>query len=569
MLQHLYIKNYALFKESHIDFLQGLNILTGETGAGKSLLIGALGLIMGKRADSSFVFLYDEKCIVEGTFGRLPSIIQKQLDAFEEFDLEANGEITIRREIRPNGKSRAFINDTPVSLQLLREVSSLLLDMHGQHDNQVLLSADKQLDLLDEYADCRDELQQYQAQLKIVDSLSQQIAELEEKERTAKGQWEYLKFQVDELDKAGLQANEEDELEQELNLLQHSEEIREALGGAIELLYQVDNSIYNQLSEVIVPLRKVSTVNQNLGESVQGLDEMLEQIKESTFSFQEMLELVETDPQRLAFIEERLAMYHSLKLKYQVQSGQELVDLYERIATQLTEFDSLEENIQRLRKEFEQAVTLLGKWGQQLESRRLKAQPLLQQTVDMLLAQVGFQKARFMIDIKRNFHENGSLELDGARIKPLSHGINKVYFQIQTNPGVPAGSLSQIASGGEISRVMLAIKAALAEKSSFPVMIFDEIDTGISGEIAKKVGVVMQQLANKFQILSITHLPQIAAKGKAHFFIRKKVEGEKTFSSVSQLDHEARIKVVAQMLSGDEPTASAIKNAEELITVNE
>ncbi|MEL6695667.1 MAG: DNA repair protein RecN [Bacteroidota bacterium] len=569
MLQHLYIKNYALFKESHIDFLQGLNILTGETGAGKSLLIGALGLIMGKRADSSFVFLYDEKCIVEGTFGRLPSIIQKQLDAFEEFDLEANGEITIRREIRPNGKSRAFINDTPVSLQLLREVSSLLLDMHGQHDNQVLLSADKQLDLLDEYADCSDELQQYQAQLKIVDSLSQQIAELEEKERTAKGQWEYLKFQVDELDKAGLQANEEDELEQELNLLQHSEEIREALGGAIELLYQVDNSIYNQLSEVIVPLRKVSTVNQNLGESVQGLDEMLEQIKESTFSFQEMLELVETDPQRLAFIEERLAMYHSLKLKYQVQSGQELVDLYEGIATQLTEFDSLEENIQRLRKEFEQAVTLLGKWGQQLESRRLKAQPLLQQTVDMLLAQVGFQKARFMIDIKRNFHENGSLELDGARIKPLSHGINKVYFQIQTNPGVPAGSLSQIASGGEISRVMLAIKAALAEKSSFPVMIFDEIDTGISGEIAKKVGVVMQQLANKFQILSITHLPQIAAKGKAHFFIRKKVEGEKTFSSVSQLDHDARIKVVAQMLSGDEPTASAIKNAEELITINE
>ncbi|MEO1385243.1 MAG: hypothetical protein AAFV78_18635, partial [Bacteroidota bacterium] len=371
---------------------------------------------------------------------------------------------------------------------------------------------------------------------------------------------------MDELDKAGLQANEEDELEQELNLLQHSEEIREALGGAIELLYQVDNSIYNQLSEVIVPLRKVSTVNQNLGESVQGLDEMLEQIKESTFSFQEMLELVETDPQRLAFIEERLAMYHSLKLKYQVQSGQELVDLYEGIATQLTEFDSLEENIQRLRKEFEQAVTLLGKWGQQLESRRLKAQPLLQQTVDMLLAQVGFQKARFMIDIKRNFHENGSLELDGARIKPLSHGINKVYFQIQTNPGVPAGSLSQIASGGEISRVMLAIKAALAEKSSFPVMIFDEIDTGISGEIAKKVGVVMQQLANKFQILSITHLPQIAAKGKAHFFIRKKVEGEKTFSSVSQLDHDARIKVVAQMLSGDEPTASAIKNAEELIT---
>ncbi|MEL6132463.1 MAG: DNA repair protein RecN [Bacteroidota bacterium] len=569
MLQHLYIKNYALFKETHIDFLQGLNILTGETGAGKSLLIGALGLIMGKRADSSFVFLYDEKCIVEATFGRLPAIVQTQLNAFEEFDMEESGEVAIRREIRPNGKSRAFINDTPVSLQLLREVSSLLLDMHGQHDNQVLLSADKQVELLDEYADCGDELKQYQAQLRVVDQLAQQIAELEEKERTAKGQWEYLKFQVEELEKAGLQANEEDELEQELNLLQHSEEIREALGGAIELLYQVDNSIYNQLSEVVVPLRKVSNVNQNLSESVQGLDEMLEQIKESTFSFQEMLERVETDPARLAFIEERLALYHSLKLKYQVQSGQELVDLYEKIADQLTEFDSLEENIQRLRSDFERATQVLSKWGQRLETLRLKAQPLLQETVDNLLAQVGFQKARFMIHITRNLHENGSLEVEGARIKPLSHGINKVYFAIQTNPGVPAGPLSQIASGGEISRVMLAIKAALAEKSSFPVMIFDEIDTGISGEIAKKVGVVMQQLAAKFQILSITHLPQIAAKGTAHFFIRKKVEGEKTFSMVSQLDHEARIKVVAQMLSGDEPTASAIKNAEELITVNE
>jgi len=564
MLKILYIKNYALFKETKIGFQQGLNILTGETGAGKSLLIGALGLIMGRRADTSFVFLYDEKCIVEATFGNLAEVIFKQLQAFEDFDMEGQ-EILLRREIRPNGKSRAFINDTPVSLQVLREVSALLLDLHGQHDNQVLMSNDKQLELLDSYAGSQDLLEQFQRQLKKVRDLNTTIETLQEQDKNAKQQLEYLNYQAKELGEADLKGGEEDELEQELNLLQNSEEIRETLGLAVEKLYQQDVSIYSDLSELVNSLRKISNVSAQLATSVSEMKEVLEKVKDTAFGFQDMLETIESDPQRLAFIEERLGLYHTLKLKYQVQNGEELVRLYEEVQSKLTEYDSLDEKIQEFTRQLEEENRKLINMGLRLEEVRMAAKPVLESMVDQLLSQVGFQKARFEVCIERALHPQGKLEVNGEFIKPSSSGINKVYFAIQTNPGIPSGPLSQIASGGEISRVMLAIKAALAERSSFPVMIFDEIDTGISGEIANKVGAVMKQLASVFQILSITHLPQIAARGHQHFQIRKRVEGDQTFSFVEALTHEERVSIIAQMISGDQPTASARQNAEELI----
>lgn len=564
MLRQLYIKNYALFRETRIDFPRGLNILTGETGAGKSLLIGALGLIMGKRADNSFVFLHEEKCIVEAVFSRLSPNLMQILSRQDDFDLEEN-ELYIRREIRPTGKSRAFINDTPVSLQTLREVSSLLLDMHGQHDNMVLLSAEKQLELLDQYGDNAPHLATYKQLLDQVEETSAKIAALVAKEETAKQQLEFLQYQLEELEKADVKANEEEELESELNLLQHSEEIREALGGAVEMLYHQDLSIYGQLGEVLAPLRKVGKVHAGLGETIEQLEDVLEKVKDATFSFQGMLDTMESDPARLSFIEDRLSVYHTLKLKYQVKSGAELVELYEAAVAQIQEFDSLEDQIAVLRTQQDQEKALLLAKGLEIEERRVAARPILSDKVTSLLTQVGFLKAQFGIDIQRNTQPTGWLALEGELIKPLQSGLNKVQFLIQTNPGVPAGPLSQIASGGEISRVMLALKAALAEKADFPVLIFDEIDTGISGEIAMKVGAVMQQLATRFQILSITHLPQIAAKGNQHFQIKKKVENEKTFSDVEALDHQARVQILAEMLSGNQPTASAMRNAEELI----
>ncbi|MEM9984989.1 MAG: DNA repair protein RecN [Bacteroidota bacterium] len=563
MLKQLYLKNYALFVETRVDFPAGLNILTGETGAGKSLLVGALGLIMGKRADSS-VFMHQEKCVIEATFGKLSKRIRKHLQSFEEFDLDGK-ELLIRREVRPNGKSRAFINDTPVSLQVLRQVSTLLLDLHGQHENQSLLSHDHQLDLLDTYGDSSELASDFGKKLKSVTDLKDEIEALKAQESEAKAQLEYYKFQVQEFETAEVRAEEEQELEEELNLLQNSEDIREAIGGAVERLYEEDESIYNQLSQLLEPLRKVQEVSSQLGEEVERLIEVQESVKEAGFAFQGMLDAVENDPERLSFIEDRLALYHKLKLKYNAKSGAELVALYEEVRGKLDEFDSIEEQISEKEAAYRQAQAKLIEEGLVLEAKRQAAKPKLEAKIAELLSQVGFKKARFEIAVERLTHPEGDFSLEDQTLKPNSKGINRVFFLIQTNPGLPGGPLAQIASGGEISRVMLAIKAALAEKSEFPVLIFDEIDTGISGEIANKVGIVMQALAQEFQILSITHLPQIAAKGHQHFQIRKTIQQGTTSSTVVPLTHEERIQEVAQMLSGEQPTHSALKNAEELM----
>ncbi|MEL7533230.1 MAG: DNA repair protein RecN [Bacteroidota bacterium] len=564
MLQHLHIRNYALFAETNVHFGNGLNILTGETGAGKSLLVGALGLINGKRADNSVVFRDGEKCVVEATFGSLSSSVRAKLSAYDDFDLDGP-ELLIRREINPSGKSRAFINDTPVPLAVLREVSSLLVDMHSQHENQQLVSHDQQLLLLDAYAGTTELVQAFGRKLKACEQLQQEIRSLKAKEKEASDKLAYLKFQIEELEAAGIEADEEHKLEQELNLLQNSEQVREALGQATEVLYNQELSLYEQLSEVLEPLAKLVNVNLQISETTARLQEMREQMKEDAFALQELLESVESDPERLSFIEERLAVYHKLKLKYGVNSGEALMAEYDKLKGDLNQYGSLEERIAELEVEFGKHQKGIITDGLAIEKKRLAAKPRLEDKIHTLLREVGFEKAVFSVIVERNTVAESAWELEGQSIKPIASGLNKVYFQMRTNPGMPAGPLSQIASGGEISRVMLAIKSALAEKSEFPVLIFDEIDTGISGEIANKVGVVMQRLADQFQILAITHLPQIAAKGHQHYQIFKRVSNDQTTSDVVGLDHEARILELAKMLSGETPTESALRNAAELI----
>ncbi|GAB4415266.1 MAG: DNA repair protein RecN [Bacteroidia bacterium] len=564
MLKHLYLRNYALFSETHIGFQGGLNILTGETGAGKSLLVGALGLIMGKRADNNMVFLDDDKCIVEARFAHLAGRTLAALAAFDDFELE-DDELIIRREIRTNGKSRAFINDTPVSLQVLKDVSALLVDMHSQHESQLLLSHDRQLELLDAFAENEGEVARFAAMLRTCSSLREQIRRLEQQELEARRQQDYYRHQVEELQRANLRGGEEAELEAELNLLQHAEDVREALGTSAERLYQQDDSIYSQLSSILDSMARAVRVSPQLGEEAQRLEEAKNIVKEAAFSFRQMLDAIESDPERLAFIEERLGLYHTLKLKYGRRSGAELVELYQEVLGKIEEFDSLEERTAALRAQLAAEEEGLCAQGLLVEQRRQAARQTLEAQVMALLQEVGFRKVRFEIAIERNVDAAGSLDIDGQAVRPLPSGINRVYFLIQPNPGMPAGPLSQIASGGEISRIMLAIKTALADKFSFPVLIFDEIDTGISGEIAHKVGLVMQKLGGRFQILSITHLPQIAAKGGAHFEIRKEVRDERTVSTIAQLDKQARIMALAQMISGDQPTSAALRNAEELL----
>ncbi len=565
MLSQLYLKNYALFAQTEITFPIGLNILTGETGAGKSLLVGALGLIMGKRADNGVIFYEADKCVVEATFKQLSPFITTLLKDFEEFDIEEDV-LMIRREIRANGKSRAFINDTPVSLQILRQVSSLLLDLHGQHENQVLLADQKQRELLDIFAGCTAQVVAFGTLVRKNQQLSRQIHQLQQKEKEAKEQWEYLQFQLNELDDAQLKEGEEEQLEQEILLLQHAEEVQEALGGAVDQLYEQDLSIYHQLGTVLDTLKRAAQLNPQIAEQNERLNEVLELVRDSSDQLRSMLEVMESDPERLSIIEDRLGLYHRLKLKYSVSTGDELIAKFHELSAQMSAFESIEEDIRAHQVSFTQQLEELSVLGLEIERSRLNAKPLIEHKVNELLSEVGFNKARFEVVVKRMLSPDSPLEVDGEGIHLMPSGINKVYFQIQSNPGVPPGLLSQIASGGEISRVMLALKAALADKSEFPVLIFDEIDTGISGEIANKVGGVMQKLANKFQIISITHLPQIAAKGHHHFKIYKEVEQDRTTSSVKALSQEDRIQELAVMISGDDPTESAIKNAAELMS---
>lgn len=564
MLKHLHIRNYALFAEVDIDFPSGLVILTGETGAGKSLLVGALGLIMGKRADSSVIFRTDEKSVVEATFGKLAKRSRKALEAYEEFDLDES-DLVIRREISPSGKSRAFVNDTPVTLDVLRDISSLLVDLHGQHQNQTLLNHDHQRLLLDVFADNEKKVRKFGTKLSTCEALQADITQMESQEAHAKQQLEYLKFQQEDLGKADLKENEEEELEQELQLLSNSEEVVEAVGRSADTLYHHEESIHQRLSEILDPLRKVRGVSAHLEAEVSKLEEVSEQIRESAAAFQNLLETVESDPERLAFIEQRLATYHQLKLKYSCKSSQELVALLEQVNQKIDEFGSLEVRILEKKTELNELLSELTELGLEIETRRKNACNSLENKILSVLQQVGFEKSRFEIAVERLESPQGLLEIDGQMIKPSPSGFNKVYFLIQTNPGMPAGPLSSTASGGEISRVMLAIKAAMADKSEFPVLIFDEIDTGISGEIANKVGEVMKQLSGRFQILSITHLPQIAAKGSSQFMIRKVAEDTQTTSSVEELSEEDRIVEIAKMLSGEQPSSSAMDNARELL----
>ena len=564
MLHHLYIRNYALFAEVTVDVPAGLVILTGETGAGKSLLVGALGLIMGKRADSSVVFREEEKCVVEARFQRLSASTMAQLAQYDEFDL-TDQSLIIRREISPAGKSRAFINDTPVTLDLLRDVCSLLVDLHGQHENQSLLNPDRQRELLDLYAGTEALTSQFATELKACESIRRDIHTLESQEASARQQLEFLRFQQEDLAKADLKPNEEQDIEEELRLLQNSSEVIDAVGGGADILYLRDDSVYLQISTVLENLRKVRHVSQTLEEEVLRLEEMGQQIKDSAMGLQRLLDTVEADPQRLAYLESRLATYHQLRLKYNKKTGQELLDLLAEVTRKMDEFSSLEERIQQKKQALGLAQEQLARTGSELEARRLEAKPQLEDKIIGILRQVGFEKARFEVAVERMVHQEGWLPVEGDRVRPAAHGFNRVFFMIQANPGMPAGPLGQIASGGEISRVMLAIKAALADRSEFPVLIFDEIDTGISGEIAHKVGLVMRDLSRRFQILSITHLPQIAAKGNAHLRISKEVLNDMTTSSVALLTEEARVLEIAKMLSGDSPSDSAMRHAEELI----
>lgn len=565
MLAKLYIRNYALIDSLEVDLSAGLNILTGETGAGKSLLLGAIGLILGRRVNYSYIFNPDEKCIVEAVFDNIPARTLRQLQGHDAYDIEDN-EVIIRREASASGKSRAFINDTPVSLTILREVTGTLVDLHSQNENHLLLSAEKQLRLVDEYAGMQERSEGFGKLLREEQAIQSEIEQLENDEREAKKQEDFLQFQFDELDKAKLNAEEEAQMEEELGTLENAEEIKESLGFAFNGLYDGENSLYNQLSEIISRLQSPANLNSNIREQYDRLEEIRYGIEDAANELDRVNDGMDLDPAALAEMQERMDLLNRLKVKYSVLSVAELIAQRDELGSKLGHFSSLGDQIAKRRADLEKVRAKLLKEGLAIEKARKAVAKTLKKTVDQLLQDVALEGAEFEVQIARMSQADGPLAIDGERFKANAHGINTVEFRIRTNPGMPMGALSQVASGGEVSRVMLAIKAALAAKAELSVLIFDEIDTGISGETANKVGQVMQRLAGQYQIIAITHLPQIAGKGDRHLQIFKEVADGKTVSRLRPLAEDERVMELARMLSGATPTASAIENARELIT---
>jgi DNA repair protein RecN (Recombination protein N) len=565
MLRSLYISNYALIDEADILLGKGLNILTGETGAGKSLLLGAIGLILGKRVDYGHIFNPEKKCVVEVVFQELPRGIAAELQKIEDFDWD-NELLVIRREAAADGKSRAFINDTPVNLQVLKEVTGMLVDLHGQHQSQLLLDTDFQLQLLDQYAGTTQEAREFGRKWAELSKMRKQIEELEKEEANAHQQQDYFRFLVDELTEANLNAEEEANLGQELEMLEHAGEIKEALSWVKDHLYEDEGSAYGKVSEAIQRLEKIGRINAQLGQYQQSLQEVGIILEDTVRELVKVGDKIDLDPATLQAMQERSDFLNRLKKKYAAQNISALIAIREDYQGRVGHYESLGGRIAELQGELAEGQKALAEAGLALEGKRMKVANALNAAVDELLLQVGLENARFEAGILRNEEAGGTLEVEGKRIRPSSTGINHVDFRIRTNAGMPMGSLSQIASGGEVSRVMLAIKAALAEKAELSVLIFDEIDTGISGEVANKVGNVMARLARRYQLIAITHLPQIAARGDHHFRIHKETLGGSTISRVSQLDENDRIMELAHMLSGADPSETAIRNAKELIT---
>lgn len=564
MLTRLKIDNYALIRHLDTPFGAGLNIITGETGAGKSILIGAIGLLLGDRADTAVLLDKNQICRVEGWFHPVPGAVAELLENWDIWP-EPGEPLRLKREIAPSGKTRALINETVVTLAQLREAGQWLAEIHGQQDTRILNEPQEQLRLFDEFAGLGEDRKKYeqawQDRMQARDSLNRMRAEQAEWNRSQ----DFIRFQFEELEAAALLPGEDETLDQELRKKEAAEQIRETLSQAFAELYDQDASVYNRLAFIQKQVARYENLDAQLREENARLIQALESIREAALNLQAVEESTDSDPETLSKMQERQNLYQRLKLKYQVSTADALIllrdDLGEKVLTGDTragEIAALEQNLARLDERLLQA-------GVQLDKKRKKHLKPFAEKIGSLLARVGMEQAECIPELQWNIRPDGSLTLEGQTLEPLHSGLNTFRLLARTNPGTPAGPMNQIASGGELSRIMLAIKTAIASVAGTPVLIFDEIDTGISGETALKVGQVMVELAGGAQIFSITHLPQIAAKGHQHYLLYKQSEKGLTASDIRALTAEERIEAIARMIGGENPGKAALDHARDLL----
>ncbi|MFC2101367.1 DNA repair protein RecN [Bacteroidota bacterium] len=549
MLLKLFIENYALIQKLEIDWNEGFSVITGETGAGKSILVGALSLILGQRADTTVLFNKETKCIVEGTFNIASYGLEHY---FLEHELDYDTTLLLRREISPTGKSRAFINDTPVNLNQLKELGDRLVNIHSQHAITTLNQANFQLEILDDYASVQSQVTEYREKFKEQKVRRASYQELQQQEAQLRGEADYLHFLHDELYKAVLIDGEQEELEGKLDLLTHAEEIKTGITHSTHLLEGSEANILQTLGETVAVLKNVSRFHQEVSAIVDRLESDLIDIKDITKELQRLEEAVQIDPQESQQVSDRLDLIYRLLKKHQVGTVEELVKIREELSNRLQETETLDERIAALAKEIDVSEQELTGLAEAISVARHASMPVFEQEIIQILSELGMPSAVFVIQSTKE--ENLTID-----------GIDSIKFLFSANKGVPPADISKIASGGELSRLMLSIKSMISRKNLLPTVILDEIDSGVSGDIAGKVGKILKRMATNMQVIVITHLPQIAGKGGTHYWAYKEDINGTTRSKFRKLTQEERVEEIAKMVSNDKLTEASYQTAKELL----
>lgn len=562
MIEKLFIKNYLIIKEAEINFSGGLNILTGETGAGKSIILDALGMILGERADYSLIRKDSDKMIIEGYFdfnnNKKVKLFLKDLEIENE-----NGYIIIRRDLLKKGISRNFINDVPVNISDLKDLGNIIIDIHSQNEHQSLLNKETHIEILDQYINNSILINKYDESFSALKQSIKQYEELVSRKDELAERKEFLEFQLKEINDINPLENEDDELETELNKMENSEEISTSLNTTLNFLYESDANVINEISSAVKELKKLLKYDESLEENIKLLEESLVNVKEVSNFLISYNENINFDAERIEHIRERLGSLNFLKKKYRL-SVNEIIEKAKEIGKELNIAENFDYETEQAEKNIKEKRAQTYKLAKEISDVRKKKSKELEKNITAILKEVGLESAEFKVNFDVYKYQEENL-LSENKILLTSTGFDDIEFFIKTNKGSDFAPLKKSASGGEISRVMLAIKSVLSDLDEIEILVFDEIDAGISGKTADKVGKVLKKLSKSHQIISITHLPQIASQSDSHYFVSKKDVNKETIAEIKQLSNEEKIVEIAKLISGEKITDSGIASAKELI----
>lgn len=565
MLKTLHIKNYALIEELSAEFETGLNILTGETGAGKSIIIDALGLVLGERAESEAVRKGAERSMVEAVFGVLGH--KKLLSLLSENDIDCHGELILRREVSAKGQSRCFINDSPVTLAFMKDAGNLLVDLHGQHEHQSLLRSETHIDLLDEFGGLDGLRREFHEAYLQATGILAEAELLTAQEKDLREKQELYEFQLKEIDAVAPRPGEEEELQHELKILENAEKLFDMTSKLHNALYEGENAVHDQLVLARNMLEDISSIDKSFEEARNECSSAVAIVQELAKFIQQYNSRVESNPERLEHIRERLGHLSLLKKKYG-GSVEAILAHRDHVGKEVALARNFDATIAELRQRFGNAQEIVSEAAERLSAKRREAARRVNKAIVNALAELGIQSARFDTRIERRVapdERSGVVRLGRNLFATTPKGIDFIEFNISTNVGEDPKPLTKVASGGEISRIMLATKTILAKADRLPLLVFDEIDSGVSGRIAQVVGRSLKNLSQFHQIIAITHLPQIAALAEVHFVVEKIEDGERTYTRLRKLQADERVRAVASLMSGDEVTRTGIAGARELM----